>query len=145
MSSSSSCFLKQQYSLLKSLSDETSVLVGSLGLLPSASLAGAPEANLAPGQKPPAGLYEPIHGSAPDIAGQGIANPIGTILSAAMMLRYSLGLEKEAQAVEAAVRLVLDSKSSGGLELRTKDLGGQSTTTEIGDRIVATLKELNQK
>ena len=131
--------------MLKSLSDETSVLVGSLGLLPSASLAGAPEANLAPGQKPPAGLYEPIHGSAPDIAGQGIANPIGTILSAAMMLRYSLGLEKEAQAVEAAVRLVLDSKSSGGLELRTKDLGGQSTTTEIGDRIVATLKELSPK
>ena len=118
------------------------MLVGSLGLLPSASLAGAPEANLAPGQKPPAGLYEPIHGSAPDIAGQGIANPIGTILSAAMMLRYSLGLEKQAQAVEAAVKKVLDSKSSGGLELRTKDLGGQSTTTEIGDQVVNALKEI---
>ncbi|KAL5508122.1 LEU2 [Sanghuangporus vaninii] len=85
------------------LSDETSVLVGSLGLLPSASLAGAPKTDLAPGEKPPAGLYEPIHGSAPDIAGQGIANPIGTILSAAMLLRYSLGLEKQAQAIEAAV------------------------------------------
>ena len=89
----------RSHGLCTSLSDETSVLVGSLGLLPSASLAGAPETELAPGQKPPPGLYEPIHGSAPDIAGQGIANPIGTILSAAMLLRYSLGLEKYAQAV----------------------------------------------
>lgn len=105
-------------------------------------MAGAPESNLAPGQKPPSGLYEPIHGSAPDIAGQGIANPIGTILSAAMMLRYSLGQEKYAQAVEAAVRKVLDSKSAGGYGLRTKDLGGQATTRELGDRIVETLKEL---
>lgn len=126
----------------QSLSDETSVLVGSLGLLPSASLAGAPEANLAPGQKPPAGLYEPIHGSAPDIAGQGIANPIGTILSAAMLLRYSLGLGKEASAVEAAVKKVLDATEAGGLGLRTKDLGGSSTTTEIGDKVVEVLKTL---
>lgn len=126
----------------QSLSDETSVLVGSLGLLPSASLAGAPEANLAPGQKPPEGLYEPIHGSAPDIAGQGIANPIGTILSAAMLLRYSLGLGKEASAVEAAVKKVLDATEAGGLGLRTKDLGGSSTTTEIGDKVVEVLKTL---
>lgn len=124
------------------LSDETSVLAGSLGLLPSASLAGEPITEFAPGVKPPAGLYEPIHGSAPDIAGQGIANPIGTILSAAMLLRYSLGLEKQAQAVEAAVRKVLDDKASGGLGLRSKDLGGESTTTEIGDSVVSALKEL---
>lgn len=125
-----------------SLSDETSVLVGSLGLLPSASLAGAPEAELAPGQKPPPGLYEPIHGSAPDIAGQGIANPIGTILSAAMLLRYSLGLEKYAQAVEAAVRKVLDTQETGGLGLRSKDLGGESSTSEIGDKVVKVLQDL---
>lgn len=116
------------------------MLVGSLGLLPSASLAGAPQTEFASGEKPPSGLYEPIHGSAPDIAGQGIANPIGTILSAAMLLRYSLGLEKQAQAVEGAVRKVLDGKASGGLGLRTKDLGGASTTSEIGDSIVEALK-----
>ncbi|KAI5124744.1 hypothetical protein M0805_005378 [Coniferiporia weirii] len=124
------------------LSDETSVLVGSLGLLPSASLAGAPKTDLAPGERPPSGLYEPIHGSAPDIAGQGIANPIGAILSAAMLLRYSLGLEKYAQAVEAAVRKVLDSTASGGLGLRSKDLGGGSSTREIGDSVVKVLGEL---
>lgn len=87
-------------------------------------------------------MYEPIHGSAPDIAGKGIANPIGTILSAAMLLRYSLGLEKEAQAVEAAVRKVLDDKSLGGLGLRTKDLGGETGTTEVGERILVVLKSL---
>ena len=75
------------------LTDEASVITGSIGMLPSASLA----------QSGP-GLYEPIHGSAPDIAGQGIANPCGTILSAAMLLRHSLGLEEEAQAVEQAVQ-----------------------------------------
>jgi len=79
------------------LTDEAAVLGGSLGLLPSASLGV--------GRR---GLYEPIHGSAPDIAGRGIANPVGTILSAALLLRHSLGLEREAQAVEAAVGLALD-------------------------------------
>ena len=74
------------------LTDEASMLAGSMGLLPSASLGSGT-----------LGLYEPIHGSAPDIAGQGIANPFGTILSAAMLLRHSLGLEEEAAAVEAAV------------------------------------------
>ena len=74
------------------LTDEAAVLAGSLGLLPSASLGDGTR-----------GLYEPIHGSAPDIAGKGIANPFGTILSAAMLLRHSLGLEDEARAVEAAV------------------------------------------
>ncbi|GJJ07172.1 hypothetical protein Clacol_001372 [Clathrus columnatus] len=103
------------------LSDQSSVIPGSLGLLPSASLSAPPTT----GGETTFGLYEPIHGSAPDIAGQGIANPIGTILSAAMLLRYSLGLEKEASAVELAVRTVLDDKNVGGLGLRTKDLGGE--------------------
>ncbi|MBL7162810.1 MAG: 3-isopropylmalate dehydrogenase [Anaerolineales bacterium] len=93
------------------LTDEASVLTGSMGNLPSASLGeGGP------------GLYEPIHGSAPDIAGQGVANPIGTILSMAMMLRYSLQLEDEAQAVENTVDAVL---SAGH---RTKDLAGVEET-----------------
>lgn len=125
-----------------SLSDETSVIPGSLGLLPSASLAGAPSTSASPSSKPTPGLYEPIHGSAPDIAGQGIANPIGTILSAAMLLRYSLSLEKEAKAVEEAVRKVLDAPDIGGHGLRTKDLGGQASTQEIGDKIVEVLKGL---
>jgi 3-isopropylmalate dehydrogenase len=123
-----------------SLSDETSVIPGSLGLLPSASLAGAPTAQA--GVKGASGLYEPIHGSAPDIAGKGIANPIGTILSAAMLLRYSLGLEKQATAVESAVRKVLDHQDIGGHGLRTADLGGKVNTTEIGDKILEVLKTL---
>ena len=92
------------------LTDEASMLVGSLGLLPSASLGDGT-----------AGLYEPIHGSAPDIAGRGIANPYGTILSAAMLLRHSLGLEAEARGVEGAVTEALsdgvrtaDIAASGG-------------------------------
>ncbi|KAL6305809.1 3-isopropylmalate dehydrogenase [Sparassis latifolia] len=126
------------------LSDESSVIPGSLGLLPSASLAGAPSVAdaTAPDFKSTPGIYEPIHGSAPDIAGQGIANPIGTILSVAMLLRYSLGLEKPAAAIELAVRKVLDEKSQGGEELRTADLGGSVKTTEIGDKIVELLKRL---
>ncbi|KAI0375856.1 3-isopropylmalate dehydrogenase [Pilatotrama ljubarskyi] len=126
------------------LSDEASVIPGSLGLLPSASLAGAPSVAdaLSPGFKPTSGLYEPIHGSAPDIAGKGIANPIGTILSAAMLLRYSLGLERYAKAIEDAVRKALDDKSLGGLELRTADLGGNVKTKEMGDKIVEILKTL---
>jgi 3-isopropylmalate dehydrogenase len=79
------------------LTDEASVLAGSMGMLPSASL-GA-------GRR---GLFEPIHGSAPDIAGKGIANPVGTILSVALLLRHSFGLEAEARAIEAAVATVLD-------------------------------------
>ncbi|KAF8341262.1 Isopropylmalate dehydrogenase-like domain-containing protein, partial [Cantharellus anzutake] len=121
------------------LSDQASVIPGSLGLLPSASLAGFPTSST-----PCAGLYEPIHGSAPDIAGQGIANPIGTILSGAMLLRYSLGLPEQADAVEAAVRIALDEKDKGGLHLRTRDLGGQIGTVEIGDRIVEVLGKLLQ-
>ncbi|KAJ3349619.1 3-isopropylmalate dehydrogenase [Entophlyctis luteolus] len=124
------------------LSDEASVIPGSLGLLPSASLNGVPGEDSGEGKPPIIGLYEPIHGSAPDIAGLGIANPVGTILSAALMLRYSFGMEKEAKAVEDAVRKVLDDKAIGGLGLRTKDLGGNATTTEIGDAVVSELKKL---
>ncbi|KAL1407114.1 3-isopropylmalate dehydrogenase [Vanrija albida] len=119
------------------ISDESSVIPGSLGLLPSASLAGPPDAN-----STVSGIYEPIHGSAPDIAGKGWANPIGTILSAALMLRYSLGQAKAADAIEAAVRKVLDSTEDGGFDFRTRDLGGQKSTTEIGDKIVEVLKEI---
>ena len=127
-----------------SLSDESSVIPGSLGLLPSASLAGAPSTSSSPNFKPTPGLYEPIHGSAPDITGQGIANPIGTILSAAMLLRYSLGLYKEAQAVEEAVRKVLDDTGVGGRGLRTADLGGAVTTKELGDAVLQELAVLLQ-
>jgi 3-isopropylmalate dehydrogenase len=101
------------------LTDEASVLAGSMGLLPSASLGeGGP------------GLFEPIHGSAPDIAGRGIANPIGSILSAALLLRYGLRLEQEASAVEAAV----DKSISDGL--RTTDLGGGLTTREMAQAVI---------
>jgi 3-isopropylmalate dehydrogenase len=105
------------------LTDEASMLAGSLGLSPSASLGDGKR-----------GLYEPIHGSAPDIAGKGIANPVGTILSAALLLRHSLGLETEARTIEAAVASAL---SQG---LRTADIaaGGRSVgTAEAGETIVA--------
>lgn len=117
------------------LSDEAAVIPGSLGLLPSASLATIPGSS----KKQMPGLYEPSHGSAPDLP-RNAANPVATILSAAMMLRYSCNAEKAAVAVERAVRLVLDDKSAGGLEIRTGDLGGTATTTEIGDAIVRALK-----
>src|SRR3990170_4339937 len=110
------------------LTDEASVLTGSMGNLPSASLG---EGMNSLGK--PRGLYEPIHGSAPDIAGKGIANPIGTILSAALLLRYSLGLEAEAQAVEGAVQSAL---SQG---LRTPDLGGALTTQAMVEEIISNL------
>ena len=109
------------------LTDEASVLAGSIGLLPSASL-GAPRANRN-GQR--LGLFEPIHGSAPDIAGQGKANPVGTILSVAQMLRTSLGLDTEAAAVEAAVSSTIESG------IRTGDLGGISTTSDVGAEVAA--------
>ncbi|MDR3139750.1 MAG: 3-isopropylmalate dehydrogenase [Treponema sp.] len=99
------------------LSDEASVLTGSIGMLPSASL-GSPEDPLAKNGRP-MGMYEPIHGSAPDIAGQDLANPLATILSAALMLRYSFALEKEALAIEAAVGAVLDEG------YRTRDIAGR--------------------
>jgi len=114
------------------LSDQASMLTGSLGLLPSASL----------GAKNKDGkiraMYEPIHGSAPDIAGQGLANPIATILSFAMALRYSLDLDKESEALEKAVQSVLDQG------LRTKDILSkgmkQVSTSEMGDAIISKLQ-----
>jgi 3-isopropylmalate dehydrogenase len=108
------------------LSDEAAMLTGSIGMLPSASLDAAGK-----------GLYEPSHGSAPDIAGQGVANPLATILSAAMMLRYSLDMAGAADRIESAVRAVL---SSG---LRTPDIWSEGTTKvgtrAIGDAVVAAL------
>jgi 3-isopropylmalate dehydrogenase len=102
------------------LTDEASVLAGSLGMLPSASVGdGGP------------GLYEPIHGSAPDIAGKGIANPCGTILSAALMLRLSLGRADLAERIEAAVHAAI----AGGV--RTPDLGGTATTADMTAAVVA--------
>ena len=111
------------------LSDEVSVLVGSMGMLPSASLAGLP-ASTGARRRRAVSLYEPIHGSAPDIAGQGIANPIGAILSVAMLLRHSLDLEEEAEAVERSVEGVLaegyrtpDIAADGGDVVRTSAMG----------------------
>lgn len=104
------------------LSDQASMCVGSIGLLASASLGEGTR-----------GLYEPIHGSAPDIAGQGIANPCAMILSAAMMLRHSFAMEAEASRIEAAVATVLEQGILG------HDLGGSASTSEIGDAIVARL------
>jgi 3-isopropylmalate dehydrogenase len=116
------------------LTDEAAMLAGSMGMLPSASLNGRPpERPGSVGQQ--FGLFEPIHGSAPDIAGQGIANPLAMVLSAAMLLRLSLGLEREAAAVEAAVKGVLDAN------LRTPDIAGEGTTVlstpAMGNAIVA--------
>jgi 3-isopropylmalate dehydrogenase len=119
------------------LSDQAGGIVGTLGTLPSASLCGVPEA-----RKPVKGLYEPVHGSAPDIAGLSKVNPIAQILSLGMMLRYSFCLYKEADAIDAAVAKVLDSKDIGGLEVRTGDLGGKASTTEVGDAVVLTLQQL---
>ncbi|MEI7989710.1 MAG: 3-isopropylmalate dehydrogenase [Chloroflexota bacterium] len=114
------------------LTDEASVLSGSMGNLPSASLG-----NIKNSFGKPRGLYEPIHGSAPDIAGKGIANPIGTIISAAMMLRYSFGLEQEAQAVENAVDIALRSGARTG-DLASKDEKALSTN-EMCEKIIGNL------
>tara|TARA_Y100001960_G_scaffold208973_1_gene218248 strand:- start:980 stop:2128 length:1149 start_codon:yes stop_codon:yes gene_type:complete len=114
------------------LSDEAAMLTGSLGLLPSASL-GAKDKN---GKM--RSMYEPIHGSAPDIAGKGIANPIATILSFSMALRYSLDLDKEADNLDQAVQEVLDDG------LRTKDILSKGkkevSTSQMGDAIISKLK-----
>ena len=104
------------------LSDQASMCVGSIGLLASASLSDGKM-----------GLYEPIHGSAPDIAGKGLANPMATILSAAMLLRHSLGLEAEAARIEAAVAKALADGVRGG------DLGGNHGTAAIGDAVLERL------
>jgi 3-isopropylmalate dehydrogenase len=106
------------------LSDEAAMITGSIGMLPSASLGaeGAP------------GLFEPVHGSAPDIAGQGVANPLAMILSAALMLRHGFAMEPEAAAVESAVDRAL---ASG---LRTRDLGGSATTEEATRAVLDNLR-----
>ena len=106
------------------LTDEAAALAGSLGLLPSASLGEGK-----------AGLYEPIHGSAPDIAGHGVANPVGAILSAAMLLRHSLELEAEAVAVETAVDQVLRHGP------HTRDIGGSAGTAAVCDAVLAAIEE----
>lgn len=110
------------------LTDEASMLTGSIGMLPSASIGGE------------VGLYEPSHGSAPDIAGQNKANPLATILSAAMLLRYSLNLEKEAQIIEKAVSLVIENG------YRTPDLMEDGckavSTVEMGDLVVNAIRSL---
>jgi len=112
------------------LSDQAGSVVGSIGLLPSASLGGS------------VGLYEPVHGSAPDIAGRGIANPLGAILSVAMMLRYSFHLEPEASSIERAVETVL---SAG---YRTRDLAKPEenpvTTEQMGTKVVEAVQTLSQ-
>ena len=114
------------------LSDEAAMLTGSLGLLPSASL-GAKDKN---GKI--RSMYEPVHGSAPDIAGKNIANPIATVLSLSMALKYSLDLDKEAEQLELAVQSVLDDG------LRTKDIMSNNmkevSTSDMGDAIIAKLK-----
>ncbi len=115
------------------LTDEASMLAGSMGMLPSASLAAVPKAGVMA-----FGLYEPIHGSAPKRAGQNVANPVATILTCAMMLRYSLGLEKEAQVVENAVISALEA---GYRTYDIMDEGGTRTgTREMGDLIAKSMK-----
>lgn len=114
------------------LTDEAAMLAGSMGMLPSASLG-----DIANAHQLPLGLYEPIHGSAPDIAGKGIANPLAAILSCAMLLRHSLGLEKEAESIESAVDSVLNEG------VRTPDVAQTGTevvgTQVMGDLVVAAL------
>jgi 3-isopropylmalate dehydrogenase len=111
------------------LSDEAGVITGSLGMLPSATIGGA------------VNLYEPVHGSAPDIAGTGKANPLGAILTAAMVLRHSAGLEQDARAIEQAVNKVLDAG------YRTADIARGSensllvSTQEMGKRVHQALTE----
>jgi 3-isopropylmalate dehydrogenase len=106
------------------LSDEAAMLTGSIGMLPSASLGGDGP-----------GLFEPVHGSAPDIVGQGIANPLAMFLSVALLLRHGLALESEAAALESAVDKALDQG------LRTRDLGGTASTDEATNAVLAALAE----
>jgi 3-isopropylmalate dehydrogenase len=110
------------------LSDQAGGIVGSLGMLASASIGG------------PVALYEPVHGSAPDIAGQGVANPLGAILSVAMLMRHSFHLEREAACIESAVSKVLNMGS------RTRDLAKDGrcaiSTADMGERVVEAVKEI---
>src|SRR5579875_941891 len=112
------------------LSDESGVITGSLGMLPSATIGGA------------VNLYEPVHGSAPDIAGTGKANPLGAILTAAMILRHSANLEQDAQAVEAAVRKVLEQGYRTADLLRAEQPGQHVSTQEMGRLVHQSLNEM---
>ena len=109
------------------LSDQTAALAGSLALLPSASISALAIGEVA------SGVFEPVHGSAPDIAGNGTANPLGMILSAALMLRYGLGLMEAANALESAVNRVLERG------FRTPDLGGDASTADVVSAVIAAL------
>src|SRR5690606_38173615 len=113
------------------ISDEASVIPGSLGLLPSASISGIPGA----GGKVN-GIYEPIHGSAPDISGKGIVNPIAAILSGALLLQYSFNRVAEAKAIEEAVKRTIEAG------VRTGDIGGSAKTAEVGDRVAEELEKI---
>jgi 3-isopropylmalate dehydrogenase len=113
------------------LSDQAGAIAGSLGMLPSACLNGLPDR----GERRP-GIYEPVHGSAPDIAGQGIANPIGAILSVAMMFEYAFGRPAEARRIEAAVTGALAAGH------RTPDIGGSSSTVAVTDAVIAGYRSL---
>ncbi|EME38629.1 hypothetical protein DOTSEDRAFT_66674 [Dothistroma septosporum NZE10] len=110
------------------LSDEASAIVGSIGLLPSASLTDVPSARITV-----PGLYEPVRGSAPDLSGKGVVNPMGAILSVAMMCGYSLNLQQAADAIERAVKSVLEAG------ICTPDLGGSSSTWAVANAIVKSL------
>ncbi|HTZ59186.1 MAG TPA: 3-isopropylmalate dehydrogenase [Acidobacteriaceae bacterium] len=112
------------------LSDESAVITGSLGMLPSATIGGS------------VNLYEPVHGSAPDIAGKGIANPLGAILTAAMLLRHSANLEQDAQAIELAVRKVLEQGYRTADLLRPDQPGKHVSTEEMGQLVHQTLSEI---
>ena len=112
------------------LSDEAAVITGSLGMLPSATIGGA------------VNLYEPVHGSAPDIAGKGIANPLGAILTAAMILRYSANLEQDAQSVEQAVNKVLEEGYRTADLLRDGQPGKRVATQEMGSLVYQALSEI---
>ena len=105
------------------ISDEASVIPGSLGLLPSASLTSIPD-----GKGGCNGIYEPIHGSAPDIAGKGVVNPVAMLLSVSMMFKYSLGLPDLAQLLEKAVERSIEKRG-----VKTKDIGGTAKTGQVGD------------
>ncbi|RMZ87079.1 hypothetical protein DV736_g5696, partial [Chaetothyriales sp. CBS 134916] len=113
------------------ISDEASVIPGSLGLLPSASLSGVPD-----GKGLCNGIYEPIHGSAPDIAGKGVINPVAAILSVSMMLLYSFNMPRESALVEQAVKAVIEKG------VCTQDIGGTSSTVEVGDAVAKELDTL---
>jgi 3-isopropylmalate dehydrogenase len=108
------------------LSDEASMLAGSMGLLPSASIGSG------------IGLYEPVHGSAPDIAGRGIANPVGAVASAAMLLRYSFDLEAEARAIEAGIELAF---AEGFVTADLAEPGLARSTREVGDFIAKVIAD----